>query len=207
MISCILLTAGESLRFGSPKALAQISSTKTIEFLQQKLIQSLVEEIIIVTGAHEALIAPYVFNHSKVRLVYNKDYKMGQTSSFQTALRSVDKNSHGFMLLPVDYPFVLTKTMDDLVNAFQQQNPDILIPAYQGKHGHPPIFHQSLKKDLLDFSANKGLDSFIRQRQVHILEVHDSGIIQTFNTPEELKDLLKHNHFGAVGGADVSVTE
>ena len=74
MISCILLTAGESQRFGSPKALAQIHQTKAIEVLQEKLIQSLVAEIIIVTGAYENLIKPYVFNHSKVRVVHNKDY-------------------------------------------------------------------------------------------------------------------------------------
>ncbi len=191
MTSCILLTAGESLRFGSPKALAKINQPKAIEFLQQKLIQSLVDEIIIVTGAHETLIKPYVFNHSKVRLVYNKDYKIGQTSSFQTGLRSVDKNSHGFMLLPVDYPFVLTKTIDDLISVFKQQTLSILIPAYQGKHGHPPIFHRSLRKDLLDFPSNKGLDSFIRQHQTQMLEVNDPGIIQTFNTSEELKEILR----------------
>ena len=100
MISCILLTAGESKRFGSPKALADIGQNKAIQLLQQKLLQSIVDEIIIVTGASESLIKPYVLNHSKVRLVHNKDYKFGQTSSFQTGLSIVDKNSFGFMLLP-----------------------------------------------------------------------------------------------------------
>ena len=190
MISCVLLTAGESLRFGSPKALADINHLKAIEFLQQKLIESLTDEIIVVTGAHETLIKPYVFNHSKVRLVHNKDYKIGQTSSFQTALRSVDQNSSGFMLLPIDCPFVSTKTINDLRSTFQQKNPAILMPSYQGKHGHPPVFHQRIKKDILNLSTDKGLNSLFTQYQAQILELDDPGIIQTFNTKEELEKIL-----------------
>ena len=190
MISCILLTAGESLRFGSPKALAALGSVKAIELVQQKLIQSLANEIIVVTGAYETLIKSYVLNHSKVRLVHNKDYKLGQTSSFQTGVSIVDKNSHGFMLLPIDCPFALTQTIDELILCFHRQTPSILIPTYRGRRGHPPIFHQKLKQSILDLPKDQGLNCLITQFPVQSLELNDPGITQSFNTKEDLEKIL-----------------
>ncbi|MBF0489920.1 MAG: nucleotidyltransferase family protein [Candidatus Omnitrophica bacterium] len=191
MISCILLTAGESQRFGSPKALADIHGKKALEVVQLKLIESIVDEIIIVTGAHESLIKPYVLNHSKVRLVHNKDYKFGQTSSFQTGINSVDPNSKGFMLLPIDCPFVLPQTLEALIHYFNEHHPTILIPAYRDKRGHPPIFHNTLKNEILNLDKNKGLNNLISTHQAEVLHLNDSGIIQTFNTREDLEAILR----------------
>jgi len=190
MISCILLTAGESSRFGSPKALCTIDGQKAIELLQQRLIQSTVDEIIIVTGHQEELIKPHVLNHSKVKLVHHKDYKFGQTSSFQTGLNSVDKSSFGFMLLPVDCPFIQTSTINAIIHQFCLRLPEILIPSYLDKRGHPPVFHTHLKQEILELPTNLGLNSLIAKHAVSLIPLNDPGITQTFNTPGELALLL-----------------
>lgn len=189
MISCILLTAGESVRFGSPKALARISGQEAITLLQRRLIESRIGEIIIVTGAHDELIKPYVLNHSLTTVVHNKDYKFGQTSSFQTGLNSVDNNSLGYMLLPVDCPFITTETINRMIDEFTNRQPDILIPCYQGKRGHPPVFHQRLKKDLLSLSPAQGLNSLFKISKTAEVPLNDQGIVQTFNTQDELARL------------------
>ena len=193
MISCILLTAGESQRFGSPKALAQIHQSTAIEILQEKLVQSLVTEIIIVTGAHENLIKPYVFNHSKVSVVYNKDYKFGQTSSFQKGIGAANNNSNGLMLLPVDCPFVSTQSINQLLETFLQEKPVILIPSFKGKRGHPPIFNNDLKETILKLDVHQGLNDFMREQKIQTLEIADPGLVQTFNTEEELNKILIKN--------------
>jgi molybdenum cofactor cytidylyltransferase len=192
MISCILLTGGESQRFGSPKALAEIGADKAIELLQNKLLESTINEIVIVTGAHADLIEPYVFNHSKVRLVHNKDHKFGQTSSFQCGVHAVDPNATGLMLLPVDCPLIKTTSIDELISFYQQRNPAVLIPTYQGKRGHPPIFNIHLKNEILNLPVEKGLNSLTALHQIQTVEINDDpGIIQTFNTKEELDAILK----------------
>src|SRR3989338_11318940 len=133
MISCVLLSAGESERFGSPKALARTSRRTAIEDLQNTLLISIAEEIIVVLGAYFDVLKPYVFNHKKVRIVYNKDYKLGQTSSFQTGLSAVGNETRAVLLAPVDCPLILTSTVDTLIHDFKQSSPPILIPAYQTK--------------------------------------------------------------------------
>ncbi len=190
MISCVLLTAGESQRFGSPKALAQIQQKKAIELIQERLVESRVSEIIIVTGAHEELIKPHVFNHSRVSVVHNKDYKFGQTSSFQKGISIVKADSEGFMLLPVDCPFILTKTIDELIETFVQNKPPILIPIFKGRRGHPPIFNSVLKETILALDVHQGMNDFMRGQHIQNFETTDPGVIQTFNTEEELNKII-----------------
>src|SRR3989338_3666132 len=75
MISCILLSAGLSSRFGSPKALGLLDPSLTvIERVQQMLVSSRLDEIVIVLGFRHTRIKPYVLNHKKIKVVYNKDY-------------------------------------------------------------------------------------------------------------------------------------
>ena len=112
MVTCVLLSAGESQRFGSPKALAKTSQKTAIEDLQDTLIASIADDIIVVLGAYAEAIGPHVFNHKKVRIVHNKDYKLGQTSSFQAGLRALKDNASAVLLTPVDCPFIRTSTVD-----------------------------------------------------------------------------------------------
>ena len=191
MISCVLLSAGQSLRFGSPKALAVINVKTAIETLQEAVINSVIDELIVVLGAQQDKIKPYLLKHNKVKFVYNKDYNYGQTSSFKAGVASVSPHSEGIFLLPVDFPWLKTATLNILANFFRDQHPAILIPSYQGKKGHPPLFETAFKKDLLDLDNTVGLNVFehSNQEKVQLMPVNDAGIVSTFNTPEELAAL------------------
>src|SRR5476649_2576875 len=159
MITCILLSAGLSERFGSPKALARISdNTTAIQHVQNTLLQSSCDEIIVVLGAHAAEIRPSIFIHSRIRVVYNKSYYFGQTSSVQAGWREANNSSQGIMFLPVDCPLVQASSIDQIIHYFKKHDPNILIPSYQNKKGHPPIFHQRLKSTILNLPTGLGLN-------------------------------------------------
>ncbi len=192
MVTCILLSAGESLRFGSPKALSCIGQEKAIVQIQNRLLCSQVSEIIIVLGAQADLIEPYLLKHTNIRLVYNKDYKFGQTSSFKCGLRAASPASRGVMLLPVDYPFVLSKTFDLIIEAFEKTDEKIMIPRFCGRRGHPPVFPVKLKDEFLNLDNDAGVNTVIHANEncVEYLDVDDEGVVQTFNTPGELRNVL-----------------
>ena len=191
MISCILLSAGHSARFGSPKALAVIQGTPVIERLQQILIDSGADEIIVVLGAHHTQIKSHILNHKKVQVVYNKDFNLGQTSSFKVGLKAVSRDANGIMLLPVDMPAIKPKTINRLIHEFQKQRPSVLIPTYEKRRGHPPIFHAKLQAELLNLDNTVGLNSFEHQHASDMVffSVEDPGILRSFNTPQEFEDL------------------
>ncbi len=193
MISCIVLAAGLSQRFLSPKALAEFNGRTIIEHVQEMLVETALNEIVIVLGHEQERIKHHLFNHKKIKSVYNKNFNFGQTSSFQTGLKVLSPETSGVFLLPVDFPVVKKSTMDKLIiHVNQTGHKNILIPTFQGKKGHPPYFASSLFEEFhqLDFSEGINTISHRHKDQVDLVEVDDSGVLETFNTREEL-DVIK----------------
>lgn len=195
MISYIVLAAGSSSRFQSPKALGQIDNQICINYLLNKIVACNVNEIIIVLGAHADIIQPNVFKHNLIRIVYNKDHILGQTSSVISALKSSDPRSTSFALHPVDCPFVETQTIDHLIRYFSQKIPDVLIPCYKSKKGHPPIFNSKIKDLILKLSPEIGINKVFNSsdHRIELTETPDPGVTQSFNTVDELNLILNNN--------------
>jgi molybdenum cofactor cytidylyltransferase len=193
MISCILLCAGLSERFPSIKALAPIATKPVIEHLQNTLLATNVDEIIIVLGAHRLKIEPHITNHPKIKTVYNENFILGQTTSFQKGLTAISKQSQAAMLLPIDSAFVKKETLNTLMDTFEKELPTILIPTSDGKKGHPPIFNKKLFQEIESLTSDKGINTIIRKynNDEKTLEIKDPGIVDSFNTPQEFQNLLK----------------
>lgn len=191
MIACILLSAGSSRRFGSPKALARLNGETVIEHLQKLLLKTQLCEIIVVLGAQAGRIKPHLLNHKRVKVVQNKDYKSGQTSSVKAGLRNISDGVRGVMVLPVDYPFVQEETIDALIRFFSDHAPLIVAPAFGGRKGHPPLFSTRLRNEFLALDNARGLNTVMRARrdETFILPVRDAGVLKTFNTRVELERL------------------
>ena len=189
MISCLLLSAGFSSRFSSPKALARLNGQTLIEHLQKLLLSTQLHEIIIVLGHGAEHIKPFLFKHKRTKVVYNKDYKFGQTSSFKCGFKNVAAQATGILLLPVDYPVIKAETFDTLITLFEKINPVALIPSYHDKKGHPPILNASLKNELLALKDSIGVNTVLRHHidDITILPVDDPGVLKSFNTKEEFE--------------------
>ena len=121
MITCILLSGGLSERFGSPKPLALMSEgISVVQHVQNTLLQSSCDQIIVVLGGHAHQVMPSIFIHNRIRIVYNKHYNFGQTSSVQEGWRQAEKSSTGIMFLPVDCPLVQASTIDTIIDHFKR---------------------------------------------------------------------------------------
>ncbi len=111
----------------------------------------------------------------------------------QEGWRQANPSSEGVMFLPVDCPAVQASSIDKIADHFNKNKPDILIPTYQNKKGHPPIFHQRLKQKALDLPTNQGLNSLFACFPPQTIEINDPGIIKSFNTPKEFNEIKKMN--------------
>ncbi len=193
MFTCICLAAGLSTRFGSPKALAQINHEPAITFIQKKFLSTSCDELIIVLGAHADQIKAHVLNHKRIRIVYNKDYSLGQTSSVQAGLYDVSSETSGALLWPVDCPFIDASTVDVMLKSFHKQPALISIPTLDGKRGHPPLLSFPLFDDIRSLSTDQGINTLFDAHKEEILyvPVNDPGTRLTFNTPQELDAILR----------------
>lgn len=191
MVSIIILAAGESKRFGSPKQLAKIGSQTLIERLINTLKKTKAEEIIVVLGAHKEKIQEVL--PKDIKICINKNYQLGQTSSLKAGLNCINERCEYFMVLPVDSAVISPETINLIINKFKDQKFMIGIPIYQGKRGHPPIYKSNIKNQILKLKDDEPLYKINQKFAAQTLEisVDDPGILSNINTPEDLKKIQK----------------
>jgi molybdenum cofactor cytidylyltransferase len=193
MVSCIVLAAGASSRFGSPKPLARIHSRPLISLLSEQLLKTRLGEIFIILGADAEAIRPCVCNDLRINCVFNENFSRGQTSSFKKGLKAVSADADGVLLLPADVPFVKPETIDMIIETFSKNPFPILVPTYKGQGGHPPAFSKTLFAEFAKLSDEAPLSTIqqIHASEILRLPVSDEGVLLSFNTPQEFEKIRK----------------
>ncbi len=194
MIVAVILSAGESSRMGRPKALLPIAGQTFIERIVGALKQSQIDRIIVVVG-HNAEEMRRSIEHLPVTILVNPDYKMGQLSSLQVGIRSLeaDQKCEAILVHLVDHPYLSPAVANRMIERFQETRKPIIIPKYKGKRGHPVIFARSVFSELLSAPMDQGAKAVLKAHQDEILEIdtEDEGITFDIDTPELYRQHVK----------------
>lgn len=195
MIAAVILAAGESSRMGRPKALLPFRGTTFIEAIVGAFRQSRVGEIVVVLG-HNAEEMKRRIEHLPVTIVINREYKKGQLSSLQAALRHLTVAPHaldGILVHLVDHPYLNAALVDRMIESFYSMNKLIILPRYQTRRGHPVIFSASLFQELLEAPLDQGAKAVVNAHRADTLELQtdDAGIAIDIDTPEEYHEHVK----------------
>ena len=107
MISSILLAAGQSLRMkGENKLVKEIYGVPLIKYAVKNILGSSVDELIIVLGYEKEIIEKIIEDNKKIKIIYNKDFKNGISSSIKTGLSHISKKSDAFFISLGDMPSI-----------------------------------------------------------------------------------------------------
>lgn len=183
MISAILLGAGESKRMGFDKLSLPWGEKTVLEQCVQTLLRSRVREVVIVQGIRNRVIrAPR--HRKRIKIVSNPHRAEGMSTSIQKGLRTIRTGSDGILIALGDQPFLKTRTIDALIRVFDRREKGIIVPAFQGKTGHPVIFHQTYKKELMSLRGDVGGRSIIERHRedVQVVRVRSSGVVKDVDT-------------------------
>jgi len=194
MIVAVVLSAGESSRMGRPKALLPVDGETFIEKIVGALARTRVGKIIVVLG-HDAETLKRRLEHLAVAFLVNADYKSGQLSSLQTAVRRLqsDRECDGMLVHLVDHPYISSKLVDMMIERFYESNKLIVVPRCQGKRGHPVIFSRALFAELLNAPLDQGAKAVVNAHRDETLEIEtdDPGIAVDVDTPELYRQHVK----------------
>ncbi|MGD1210900.1 MAG: nucleotidyltransferase family protein [Candidatus Acidiferrales bacterium] len=193
-LAAAILAAGESRRMGTPKALIPYRGTTFAGHLLEVTRHARVGLTRVVLGAGADEI------REKLRLdaawiVLNPDWRKGQLSSIQAAIRSLPEGgTAGLLLCPVDHPIVSAKLVAQLIEEFDSSRKSIVLPTYQGRRGHPVIFRAGLYHELLEASMEIGAREVVWAHKADVVEVptDEEGVVLNLNDPETLKRALEN---------------
>ena len=187
MIVAVVLSAGESSRMGQPKALLPIDGQTFIERIVAALKQTKVGKIIVILG-HNARELQSKISHLPVEILINTDYKLGQLSSLQLAVRNLqpDLDCDGMLVHLVDHPYLAPALVEEMIRRFYETRKRIIVPKFHGKRGHPVIFSNALFDEILSAPMEEGAKAVVNAHRAETLEIEteEEGIAVDIDTPE-----------------------
>jgi molybdenum cofactor cytidylyltransferase len=197
MIVAVILSAGESSRMGRPKALLPIDGVRFVEKIVAALKSTDVEDIIVVLGHHAGEMRQKV-SDLPVTILVNHDYKQGQLSSLQVAIRHLESSGSpvdGILVHLVDHPYISATLVDLMIDRFYETKKLIVVPRFQGRRGHPVIFARALFPELLAAGTDQGAKPVVHAHRDDTLEIdtEDEGVLIDIDTPEEYRLHVKGN--------------
>lgn len=185
--SAIILSAGYSSRMGSFKPFLKIDGRPFTERAVALFMEAGLSDIVIVTGNQSEMLTNSLENFP-VKCVENKDFAMGMFTSVQTGVRNLGECT-AFFLLPVDIPLVRPQTIRYIINSYNPQS-NVIIPAFMGESGHPPLISFTLKNKILTYNGEGGLVGFFQKSAKTVkLPVGDECILMDCDTPEDYQRL------------------
>ena len=187
MLAALILAAGESRRMGSPKALLPYQDKTFVEHLLAVTKHPRVTVQRIVLGASASTIRERLHLPESC-VVVNDQWQLGQLSSIQAGIRSLESEStDGTLICPVDHPLVSASLVATLIEEFERNGgkQGIVLPVFRGKRGHPVIFARRFYDQLLAAPQETGARDVVWQNPSQVCEVEtlEEGVVLNINDP------------------------
>ena len=196
MIAGIILAAGHSRRMGTPKPLLRVGKQSFLEHAVWALREGGCEEVLVVVGPAENPDARRIAEAAEragARTVQNPLEDSEQIDSLRSALCALDDAATAAVVTPVDFPRIGSKAIRALIEAFGRTAAPVVLPTYNGEHGHPTLFARGVWAELLGDPLPEGARSVVHAHAAELVAVpvDDPGILADVNTPAEYRQIVE----------------
>lgn len=179
---CVVLGAGAGTRFGGPKALAELpSGERFLDIVVRIAADADADPVIAVVQRGMSVPAP-------ARRVEAGDPAAEQISSLRLGLAQLTNVSvTGALVWPVDHPFVALRSVLAVVDAHQRTGAPIVVPAHEGRRGHPVFFDRETWRELMTVREG-GARAVVHGYGDRVLAVEtgDVGVLRDIDTRADL---------------------
>lgn len=193
----MVLSAGESTRMGSPKALLHDTDNRPfVARVVRTLLTAGLTDVLIVTGSQHRSIASALVADGLgegVRLIRNADPSRGQLSSIWAGLDACASDTEGLLMTLVDVPMLAASTVSAVVDAWRRTRAPIVRPIIDGRRGHPVIFDRQVFDELRNAPLDAGARAVVRAHWHDSLDVpvDDRGCLVDVDTPSDYERLRR----------------
>jgi len=185
-IAVLIMPAGASTRFGSPKQLAMFQG----QTLLQRCIDSAgalsPHSISAVLGANYQQIEAEV---SGAQIIINHDWQQGLGSSIACGVKHIVSKAEAVLVLLADQVQVGTEHIGVMALAFTGDN--IVCANYSGSRGVPAIFPRSVFSQLQALTGDNGAKAILHNPPVAAVEIMLPEAALDIDSVEDLRQLLE----------------
>jgi CTP:molybdopterin cytidylyltransferase MocA len=142
----VVLAAGASRRFGSPKQLL------LLEPVLERVRRSSVAGVVVVAGAHAL--------DASARTVACAEWKRGPGASLRCGLNALPEETAAAVVLLGDGPDLAPEAIDRVIERWRAEHAPIVAATYGGTRLHPVLLDRSTWPQIPDEGA-RGLDAVL----------------------------------------------
>jgi CTP:molybdopterin cytidylyltransferase MocA len=131
MISAVVLAAGASTRFGSPKQAVLLEPV-----LERVRVSAAIDDVVVVLGAHEV--------ETSARSVLCSEWKLGPGASLRCGLAALGEGIEAAVVVLGDGPTLDPHAIDRVVAAWRESGAERVAATYGGVRLHPLLLARSV---------------------------------------------------------------
>jgi CTP:molybdopterin cytidylyltransferase MocA len=135
-VSAVVLAAGASTRFGSPK------QAVLLEPVLERVRSAAIDDIVVVLGAHEV--------ETRERAVRCPDWERGPGASLRCGLAALGDEVEAAVIVLGDGPKLDSRAIDRVVIAWREEGAERIAATYGGIRLHPLLLARTAWDDVPD---------------------------------------------------------
>lgn len=194
-VAGIVLAAGGSTRYGTPKQLLDWKGQSFVRAVAKTALDAGLSPVIVVVGANAEKVEESVRDLG-VMILRNEDWKSGQASSINAAVKRLtsplqeEKLCGATIFLLVDQPQVNTSVLSALMEKHAEGLQPILAPMVMDRRANPVLFDRDTFGDLMTLEGDTGGRAIFHKHRVEYLPWHDDRLLLDVDTPEQYQRLI-----------------
>jgi molybdenum cofactor cytidylyltransferase len=187
-IAILLLAAGGSTRYGSPKQLLSFRRKPLIRYLVDIALESNADAVYVVLGAQAEKVQKELAG-LEVRIIVHDGWEEGIGSSLRTGVTSLSKTTDAVLTMLGDQPLVTTAHLNSIIDAYRFTDKPIVASSYAGTLGVPVLFARRFFPELQELSGDRGAKQIIQNHSDEVVGIPFPDGVVDIDTMDDLARL------------------